>query len=47
MNVRGVANVAVCGQRKRSMQVEIDPDTLRENGAYPRSGHEATADALD
>jgi CzcA family heavy metal efflux pump len=47
MDVRGVANVAVWGQRKRSMQVQVDPERLREKGVSLEAVMKATADALD
>ena len=32
MGVPGVANVAVWGQRERQLQVQVDPEVLRQNG---------------
>jgi Cu/Ag efflux pump CusA len=32
MGVQGVANVAIWGQRDRQLQVQVNPDRLRENG---------------
>jgi CzcA family heavy metal efflux pump len=47
MDVRGVANVAVWGQRKRSMQVQVDPEKLREQNVSLEAVMKATGDALD
>ncbi|CAA9361393.1 MAG: Cobalt-zinc-cadmium resistance protein CzcA; Cation efflux system protein CusA, partial [uncultured Chloroflexia bacterium] len=47
MGVRGVANVAVWGQRKRSLQVQIDPERLRATGFTQDDVMRATSDALD
>ena len=37
MAVRGVANVAIWGQRDRQLQVLVDPDRLRANGVTCRT----------
>ncbi len=47
MAIRGVANVAIWGQRDRQLQVLVDPDRLRAHGvgleAVERAAAEATA----
>ncbi len=47
MKVQGVANVAVWGQRKRQLQVQVDPERLAANGLSLNEVMEATSDALD
>ena len=47
MRVRGVANVAIWGQRHEQHQVLVDPERLRENGVTLEEVTRATADALD
>ncbi len=47
MAVRGVANVAVWGQRKRQLQVQFDPERLRAAGVTQEAVLQATADSLD
>ena len=47
MKVRGVANVAVWGQRKRQLQVQVDPERLAAHGLSLNEVMEATSDALD
>ena len=37
MGVPGVANVAIWGQRERQLQVQVDPERLRERGSLTRS----------
>jgi CzcA family heavy metal efflux pump len=46
MSVRGVANVAAWGQRKRQLQVQVDPDRLRALGITLNQVMESTSDAL-
>ena len=47
MAVRGVANVAVWGQRKRQLQVQFDPERLRAKGITQEAVLKAVADSLD
>ena len=46
MTVRGVANVAAWGHRKRQLQVQVDPERLRASGVTLDQAIEETADAL-
>ena len=46
MTVRGVANVAAWGHRKRQLQVQVDPERLRASGVTLDQTIEETADAL-
>ena len=47
MTVPGVANVAVWGQRKRQVQVQVDPERLRAHGLTLNEVMKATSDSLD
>ena len=47
MGVPGVANVAVWGDRKRQLQVQIDPERLRARGLTLDEVLQTTSDALD
>ncbi len=47
MCVRGVANVAIWGERLEMLQVQVEPERLREHGVTLDQIMEATADALD
>jgi Cu/Ag efflux pump CusA len=47
MRVRGVANVAVWGNRKTQYQVQVDPARLRRNGVTLDQVRNAAADAVD
>ncbi len=47
MSLRGVANVATWGQRKRQLQVQADPERLRAHGVSLDQLIEVTSDALD
>jgi len=47
MSVPGVANVAVWGQRKNQLQVQVDPALLRAQGVSLDQVMQASADALD
>lgn len=47
LRVPGVANVPIWGERLEMLQVQVDPDRLRENGVALESVVTATADALD
>jgi CzcA family heavy metal efflux pump len=47
MEVPGVANVAVWGQRKRQVQVQVDPERLRAHGLTLGEIMKATSDSLD
>jgi len=46
MAVRGVANVAIWGQRDRQLQVLIDPDRLRASGVTLQNVMTSTRDAV-
>ncbi len=46
MGVPGVANVAIWGQRDRQLQVQVDPERLREKGVPLSSVLETTGNAL-
>ncbi|NGX42007.1 MAG: Cobalt-zinc-cadmium resistance protein CzcA [Chlamydiae bacterium] len=46
MGVRGVANVVIWGQRKRQLQVQIDPERLKANGVTQEQIIRTTGDAL-
>jgi CzcA family heavy metal efflux pump len=47
MDVPGVANVAVWGDRKRQLQVQVDPERLQAYNLSLDEVSKATADALD
>ena len=47
LQVPGVANVPIWGERLEMLQVQIDPDRLEEQGVSIESVTTATADALD
>jgi CzcA family heavy metal efflux pump len=47
MAVPGVANVAVWGQRKRQVQVQVDPERLKAHGVTLDEIMKATSDSLD
>jgi CzcA family heavy metal efflux pump len=47
MQVPGVANVPIWGERLQQMHVQVDPRKLRENGVSLISVMDTTADALD
>jgi CzcA family heavy metal efflux pump len=47
MQVPGVANVPIWGERLQQMQVHVDPQKLQEHGVSLISVMDATADALD
>jgi Cu/Ag efflux pump CusA len=46
MGVPGVANVSVWGQRERQLQVQVEPDQLREKGISLQQVIESTGNAL-
>lgn len=46
MGVPGVANVAIWGQRDRQLQVQVDPQRLRDNGVSLLQILETTGNAL-
>jgi len=46
MGVPGVANVAIWGQRERQLQVQVDPQQLREAGVTVGQVIETTGEAL-
>jgi CzcA family heavy metal efflux pump len=46
MGVEGVANVSTFGQRERQLQVQVDPNTLREKGVNVLDVVETAANAL-
>lgn len=47
LRVPGVANVAIWGQRKQMLYVEVDPEKLREHGVTLDAVMRASSDALD
>jgi Cu/Ag efflux pump CusA len=46
LGVPGVANVAIWGERNRQLQVQVDPERLRENGVSLLDIIETTGNAL-
>ena len=46
MGVPGVANVSIWGQRKRQLQVQVDPERLRDEGVTLRQIIKTTGNAL-
>lgn len=46
MGIEGVANVSIWGQRKRQLQVQVDPATLSENGVILQDIIKTTGEAL-
>jgi Cu/Ag efflux pump CusA len=46
MGVPGVANVVIWGQRDRQLQVQVDPDKLRQNGVTLNQVIDTTGNAL-
>lgn len=46
MGVRGVANVAIWGQRQRQLQVQVDPEVLRAEGVTLQQVIATTGEAL-
>jgi Cu/Ag efflux pump CusA len=46
MGVPGVANVSIWGQRKRQLQVQVDPEHLRDQGVTLHQVIETTGNAL-
>ena len=46
MGVSGVANVAIWGQRKRQLQVQVDPENLRDKGVTLSQIIETAGNAL-
>src|SRR5918999_494810 len=46
MGVPGVANVAIWGQRERQLQVQVDPERLRDSGVTLRQVISTTGNAL-
>jgi CzcA family heavy metal efflux pump len=46
MGVPGVANVSIWGQRKRQLQVQVDPERLRASGVTLQQIIRTTGDAL-
>ena len=46
MGVEGVANVSIWGQRKRQLQVQVDPETLAANGTTLHDVIKTTGEAL-
>ena len=46
MGVPGVANVAIWGQRERQVQVQVDPDKLRQKGVTLEQVVHTTGNAL-
>src|SRR5262245_38947522 len=47
LRVPGVANVAIWGQRKQQLQVQVDPAQLRRHGLSPNAVMDTTAESLD
>ncbi len=47
LRVPGVANVAIWGERLKMLQVQVDPERLRDNGVSLNEVMETTADAVD
>ena len=47
MNVPGVANVAMWGERKQMLNVQVDPERLRDYGVTLDKVMEVSSDALD
>src|SRR3970282_2485582 len=47
LEVPGVANVAIWGERIRMLQVQIDPERLQARGVTLDQVKQTTADALD
>ena len=47
LSVPGVANVAMWGERKQMLHVQVDPERLRDNGITLDRIMEVSADALD
>lgn len=47
LQVRGVANVAMWGERIEMLQVQVDPKRLNDNGVTLEQVMESTADALE
>ncbi|HYG55261.1 MAG TPA: efflux RND transporter permease subunit [Burkholderiales bacterium] len=47
MSVPGIANVPIWGERIKSLQVQIDPDKLREHNVTMDEVMETASDALD
>ncbi len=45
--VEGVANVAIWGERIQMLQVQVEPERLRENGVTVQQVMDATSDALE
>ncbi len=46
MGVHGVANVSIWGQRKRQLQVQVDPEVLHANGVTLQDIIKTTGEAL-
>jgi CzcA family heavy metal efflux pump len=47
LRVPGVANVAIWGQRKEMLHVQVDPERLKQNGVTLEQVMVATADSVD
>ena len=47
LGVEGVANVAIWGERKRMVHVEVDPERMAAEGVAIQEVMQGTADALD
>ena len=47
LQVPGVANVAIWGERVKQLQVQVDPDLLRENDVSLNEVMQVTSEALD
>jgi len=46
LGVKGVANVAIWGQRKRQLQVQVDPEKLKEKGVTLNQVIQTAGDAM-
>ena len=46
MGIEGVANVSIWGQRKRQLQVQVDPEILRDNGVTLNEVVKTTGEAI-
>ena len=47
LRVKGVANVAMWGERLKQLQIQVDPDRMRLHGVTLNEVIEASSDALD
>ena len=47
LDIPGVANIAIWGERLQMLQIQVDPERLAENGVTLRQVMKTAADALD